>query len=211
MSLKGYAGKVLKINLTNQTTSLHPWSDTDRELYLGGKIMAAKIIFDLLDPKVQPLSEENIVVISTGPMTNTGAPASSRFNASTISPLTGLITSSNCGGSFGLLLKKTGYDALIITGKSEKKVWINNLNIMRKYRIQRAVNKIYYMQSINLIKQIIIREGINEIDTPFYEKYWHVLQTLQGALEKGRRGKKTSLKIVPVDDKAMTAKLFINN
>ncbi len=124
MSLKGYAGKVLKINLTNQTTSLHPWSDTDRELYLGGKIMAAKIIFDLLDPKVQPLSEENIVVISTGPMTNTGAPASSRFNASTISPLTGLITSSNCGGSFGLLLKKTGYDALIITGKSEKKVWI---------------------------------------------------------------------------------------
>jgi len=95
--------------------------------------------------------------------------------------------------------------------ESEKKVWINNLNIMRKYRIQRAVNKIYYMQSINLIKQIIIREGINEIDTPFYEKYWHVLQTLQGALEKGRRGKKTSLKIVPVDDKAMTAKLFINN
>ncbi|MGB3751779.1 MAG: hypothetical protein WA945_09450 [Arcobacteraceae bacterium] len=95
--------------------------------------------------------------------------------------------------------------------ESEKKAWVNNLNIMKKYRIQRAVNKIYYMQSIALIKEVILREGIKEIDTPFYEKYWHVLQTLQGALEKGRYAKNTSLQIVHNDDHAMTAKLFIKS
>ncbi|MCH4888156.1 aldehyde:ferredoxin oxidoreductase [Acidaminobacter sp. JC074] len=122
--MKAYAGKVLKIDLSTQKTSLYPWTDSDRERFLGGKVMAAKIIYDLLDDKIKPLSEENIVVISTGPMTGTGAPASSRFNVSSISPLTGLITSSNCGGDFGLMLKKTGYDALIISGKASDKVWL---------------------------------------------------------------------------------------
>lgn len=122
--LGGYEGKVLSINLSDQTTELYPWTDEDRKKYLGGKIMAAKIIYDQLAPTVKPFSEDNIVVISTGPFTNTGAPASSRFNVSTISPLTNLITSSNCGGNFGLMLKKAGYDALIIRGQSKKKVWI---------------------------------------------------------------------------------------
>lgn len=120
----GYMGNVLKIDLTRQTTELYPWTDEDRKKYLGGKIMAAKILYDLLDPSVEPLSEDNIVVISTGPFTNTGAPASSRFNVSSISPLTKLITSSNCGGNFGMMLKKAGYDALIITGRSDDQIWI---------------------------------------------------------------------------------------
>lgn len=120
----GYMGKVLKINLTTKTNELYPWSNEDRRKYLGGKIMAAKILHDLLDDDVEALSEDNVVVISTGPFTNTGAPASSRFNVSGISPLTGLVTSSNCGGDFGIMLKKAGYDALILTGKSNKKIWI---------------------------------------------------------------------------------------
>ena len=95
--------------------------------------------------------------------------------------------------------------------ESEKNAWINNLEIMKKYRIQRAVNKIYYMHSIELIKEIIMRENIKEIDTPFYEKYWHVLQTIQGAVEEGRYSKHTSLKIEKLDDDAMIAKLLIGS
>lgn len=95
--------------------------------------------------------------------------------------------------------------------ESEKNAWINNLEIMKKYRIQRAVNKIYYMHSIELIKEIIMRENIKEIDTPFYEKYWHVLQTIQGAVEEGRYSKHTSLKIEKIDDDAMIAKLLIGS
>lgn len=120
----GFAGKVLKIDLSEQKSIEYPWSDEDREMYLGGKIMAAKILCDNLDSSVKPLSSENMLVISTGPLTGTGAPASSRFNISSISPLTNLLASSNCGGSFGLFLKKAGYDALIITGKATNKTWI---------------------------------------------------------------------------------------
>lgn len=120
----GYMGKVLKIDLSNRETSQYPWSDKDRELFLGGKIMAAKIIFDNVKKGTESFSKDNYLVVSTGPLTGTGAPASSRFNISTLSPLTGLLTSSNCGGSFGLYLKKAGYDALVITGKSETPVWI---------------------------------------------------------------------------------------
>jgi len=92
--------------------------------------------------------------------------------------------------------------------ETEKNVWVNNLEIMRKYRIQRSINKIYYMQSIELIKEIIKREEIKEIDTPFYEKYWHVLQTIQGALEEGRRSVHTELKIERSNEN-MIAKLII--
>jgi len=92
--------------------------------------------------------------------------------------------------------------------ETEKNVWVNNLEIMRNYRIQRSINKIYYMQSIELIKEIIKREEIKEIDTPFYEKYWHVLQTIQGALEEGRRSVHTELKIERSNEN-MIAKLII--
>lgn len=120
----GYMGKVLIIDLKDNSTSLYPWSDEEREKYIGGKIMAAKIISDNVKASVNAFDDENIIVVSTGPLTGTNAPASSRFNISTVSPLTGLLISSNCGGNFGLSLKRTGYDALIIKGKSESPIWI---------------------------------------------------------------------------------------
>lgn len=120
----GYMGKVLMVDLTTRHTKEYPWSDRDREQYLGGKIMAAKILYDNIMDSIDALSPENLLVITTGPLSGTGAPSSSRFNISTISPLTGFIASSNCGGNFGMALKKAGYDALIIAGRSESKVWI---------------------------------------------------------------------------------------
>jgi aldehyde:ferredoxin oxidoreductase len=120
----GYMGKVLKIDLSTRRVSDYPWTDHERELYLGGKIMAAKIISDTVGPDVRPFSPDNPLVVTTGPLTGTGAPSSSRFNISTLSPLTNLLASSNCGGNFGLNLKKAGYDGIIITGKSPEPVWI---------------------------------------------------------------------------------------
>lgn len=124
----GYIGKVLKIDLTSGETSEYPWTDDDRRLYIGGKIMAAKILYDNIEKGTDPLGEDNMLVITTGPFTGAGAPSSSRFNISTLSPLTGFIASSNCGGNFGLNLKKSGYDALILTGKSKEKTWIEIVN-----------------------------------------------------------------------------------
>lgn len=120
----GYMGKVIMVDLTTQTVREYPWSDEQRELYLGGKIMAARILCDHLTGKETAFSEENWVVISTGPLTGTGAPSSSRFNVSALSPQTGLLASSNCGGSFGFHLKKAGYDALILKGKCQGHKWL---------------------------------------------------------------------------------------
>ena len=120
----GYMGKVIAVDLSSETVSEYPWSDEQRELYLGGKIMAARILCDHLTGKETAFSEENWVVISTGPLTGTGAPSSARFNISALSPQTGILASSNCGGSFGFHLKKAGYDALILKGKCTGHKWL---------------------------------------------------------------------------------------
>ena len=117
-------GKIAQVDLSTGKISEYPWSDEERRLFIGGKTMAAKIISDHLDEIRGPLDASNLLVITTGPLTGTGAPSSSRFNISTISPLTGILTSSNCGGNFGYYLKKAGWDALIISGCSETPVWL---------------------------------------------------------------------------------------
>lgn len=116
----GYAGRVLKVNLSNETFVDFPWSDADRERTLGGKIMAADILYHHIKPGMKAYDEDNWLVVTTGPLSGCGCPSTSRFNISTISPLTNIVTSSNCGGNFGLSLKKAGFDALIITGKAKK-------------------------------------------------------------------------------------------
>ncbi|MBQ7542593.1 MAG: aldehyde ferredoxin oxidoreductase family protein [Clostridia bacterium] len=121
----GYMGKVLFVDLTNRTHSLFPWTDADRKRTLGGKIMAADILLGHIQFGMKAFDEDNWIVVTTGPLTGCGCPNSSRFNISTISPLTGILTSSNCGGDFGLWLKRTGYDAVIFTGKSKTPVTVS--------------------------------------------------------------------------------------
>ena len=123
--LKGYMGRVLFIDLSTRTFRDFPWTDADRKRTLGGKIMAADILLKHITPHMKAFDEDNWLVITTGPLTGTGCPNTSRFNISTISPLTGILTSSNCGGDFGLTLKRAGFDAAIISGKSETPVQVH--------------------------------------------------------------------------------------
>ena len=91
----GYMGRVVMYNLSTGELTEYPWSDKERELFIGGKTMATKIMADNFSGNEKPFSEENLIIISTGPLTGTGAPSSSRFNISTLSPQTGITTSSN--------------------------------------------------------------------------------------------------------------------
>ncbi|MBR3587801.1 MAG: aldehyde:ferredoxin oxidoreductase, partial [Oscillospiraceae bacterium] len=120
----GYMGKVLLLDLSTGRTENYIWTDLDREKYIGGKAMASKILYDNLTGAEKPFDPENLIVIATGPLTGTGAPSSNRFDISSLSPLTGITASSNCGGNFGLYLKKAGLDALIIRGKCETLSWL---------------------------------------------------------------------------------------
>lgn len=123
--MKGYMNKIVKINLSSGVIEDYPITDKDRKLYLGGKILAGKIIYDNITTKIDAFDSDNMIVITTSPLTNSTAACSSRFNVSTISPQTGLLASSNCGGSFGMCLKRAGYDGLIIVGKADKPTLID--------------------------------------------------------------------------------------
>ena len=120
----GYMGKVLLLDLTSGKTENYIWTDLDREKYIGGKAMASKILYDNLTGSEKPFDPENLIVIATGPLTGTGAPSSNRFDISSLSPLTGITSSSNCGGNFGHYLKKAGLDALIIRGSCDRLTWV---------------------------------------------------------------------------------------
>ena len=120
----GWMGRVLRVDLTTSEVSDYPWTAGDRRMWVGGKAMAARILADTLSAGIDALGAESVVVISTGPLTGTGAPSSARFNISALSPMTGLVASSNSGGPFGTYLKRAGYDALVLTGASVGPVWL---------------------------------------------------------------------------------------
>ena len=117
-------GRVLRIDLSTREVTEYPWSDAERRSTLGGKAMAARILLDTLASGTDPLGPHNVVVVSTSPLTGTGAPSTARFNVSALSPLTSVVGSSNCGGSFGTYLKKAGVDALVLVGASATPVWL---------------------------------------------------------------------------------------
>ncbi|MFZ5573516.1 MAG: aldehyde ferredoxin oxidoreductase family protein [Thermodesulfobacteriota bacterium] len=121
---KGYAGKMLDVDLTSGRIGEYPLSDVDRERFLGGRFLSTKILWDELTPGVDPLSPENILVVMTSPLTGTGAPSSSRYDISSRSPLTGGIGHSNSGGNFGIHLKRAGWDGIVIRGRAEKPVFL---------------------------------------------------------------------------------------
>jgi len=122
---KGYMGNMLRVDLSAGTISEFDVTDRDREDYIGGKGLATKMLMDMQKPGIDPLSPEAMLVINTGPLTGSGAPCTSRFNAAAKSPLTGAIGTANCGGNFGINLKRCGYDAIVITGKADKPVYID--------------------------------------------------------------------------------------
>jgi aldehyde:ferredoxin oxidoreductase len=120
----GYAGRLLDVDLTTRTQRPWPLGDAILENCLGGKVLGARILWDELEAGIDPLSPGNILVFTTGPLTGSGAPSSSRFNVSTRNVLTGGVLSANCGGEFGVFLKRAGYDGLVVRGRSETPLWL---------------------------------------------------------------------------------------
>jgi len=118
----GTSNRVLEIDLTTKKTTEFKIAAEDRRLYLGGKGLGLRLLYDRLEPGIDPLGEDNILVFMMGVLMGTGAPCSGRFAALTKSPLTGIMVSSSCGGPFGMAFKTAGYDGLLIRGKSDQPV-----------------------------------------------------------------------------------------
>ena len=68
----------------------------------------------------------------------------------------------------------------------EKEVWVKNIELMKSYRLQRAINKIYYTHCIENIRKLFIHKGIKELMTPFNKDFFHVINSLKGVLITGK-------------------------
>lgn len=119
-----YAGKILRVNLSNGNISTEPTSRYARE-WLGASGIAAKIIYDEVKPWVTPYEPENRLIIGAGALVGTMAPGASRINANSLSPMTGGWGSSNSDSRFGGELKYAGYDSIIIEGKAHTPVYLS--------------------------------------------------------------------------------------
>ncbi len=120
-----YAGKILVVNLSTKHISTETLQKKWVRNYRGCWGLATRYYWELADPQVDPLSEENVVVIMTGPFCGSLVPLTSRFCLVSKSPHTGTIFETNTGGAFGPELKFAGYDGIIIKGRADSLTYLN--------------------------------------------------------------------------------------
>jgi aldehyde:ferredoxin oxidoreductase len=124
MSLKGYVHKILRLDASDRRVDIEELQDEWVRKFIGGSGLGTKFLYDLTDESTAPLGPENHIVFMTGPFTGTTVPLSGRHSVMSLSPLTGIFGESDVGGSWGTMLKRTGFDGIIITGKSEKPIYL---------------------------------------------------------------------------------------
>jgi aldehyde:ferredoxin oxidoreductase len=122
--MKGWIGKILRVDLTKGEWKVEELDPKLGVKFIGGRGLGSKILFDEIDPKVDPFSPNNKLIMATGPLTGTGASAAGRYMVITKAPLTGTIACSNSGGHFGAELKFAGFDLIIFEGKAKEPVYL---------------------------------------------------------------------------------------
>lgn len=115
---------VLHVDLTSGRTWREELEEPMMAMFLGGRGIAAKLLWEGLRRGIDPLSEENILIFAPGALTGTHAPSSGRMTITTKGPATGLYLKSSIGGHFGLTLKLAGWDYIVVHGASAKPVYL---------------------------------------------------------------------------------------
>jgi aldehyde:ferredoxin oxidoreductase len=127
---QGYAGKILDVDLSSRTFQTKRLAPKTARHFGGGRGLGTALLVESLYSsekdfsQIDPLGPENVLIFTTSPLTGTPVPTASRFHASFISPLTGGIGSANSGGKWGVTLKRTGWDALILRGRASNPLLI---------------------------------------------------------------------------------------
>ena len=123
--IAGYHGRVLEIDLTAGRVRVVPLDPEAAMDYLGGRGLAARTLYDTIDPGCDPLGPDNAVVIATSPLVGSTAPTAGRGHMAFKSPLTDVLGTSNSGGNWGAGFKGTGHDVLVIKGAASSPVMID--------------------------------------------------------------------------------------
>ena len=116
--MKGYGGRILHVDLTRGDVRVEPVSEATARTLLGGNGLAARLLHDHVPAGVDAFDPGNAVVLAVGPVTDTTVPGNSRACVAAKSPLTGLFFDSTFGGRFPATLKRTGFDAVLVTGRA---------------------------------------------------------------------------------------------
>jgi aldehyde:ferredoxin oxidoreductase len=120
VNMFGWNGKFLRVNLGKRKAVVDKYTQEVAVNFLGGRGFAAKILWEELKPGTDPLSPENKLILATGPLTGFVLPSSSKLVVAAKSPLTGGYGDGNLGTFAAAQMRKSGYDAVVIEGKSEK-------------------------------------------------------------------------------------------
>ncbi|MCG7900510.1 MAG: aldehyde ferredoxin oxidoreductase family protein, partial [Candidatus Thiodiazotropha weberae] len=123
-----WSGKLLRVNLTNGTCTSEALNMEWAQEYLGQRGLASKYLVEEIDPQVDPLSPENKMIMTTGPLTGTMAATGGRYSVVTKGPLTNCIACSNSGGFIGAEMHNAGWDMIIFEGRSANPVYLYLLN-----------------------------------------------------------------------------------
>ncbi|MDD4876627.1 MAG: aldehyde ferredoxin oxidoreductase family protein [Dehalococcoidales bacterium] len=128
LSRGGYTGKILRVNLTDKTTSIDEQDEKFYRRYFGGTALIGYYLLKELKPGIDPLGPDNKLIFTSGVITGTPCAGSGRSGVGSKSPLTNGWGDSQAGGFWPAELKRAGWDAIIIEGKSDKPVylWIND-------------------------------------------------------------------------------------
>jgi len=116
--MKGYGGRMLLVDLTRGTSRPLPLDEGTARAFLGGNGLAAKLLWEHVPAGIDAFDPANAVVFAVGPVTDTTVPGNSRACVAAKSPLTDLFFDSTFGGRFPATLKRTGFDAVMITGRA---------------------------------------------------------------------------------------------
>jgi len=126
--MDGFHNVVLHINLSQRSFEEEAIDDAVYKQLLGGKGLGTHLLLKNTKAGVDPLSADNVIIFTTGPITDTKVYGSCRYGAITKSPLTGIFSESYSGGKVAEPISRTGYDAIIIKGASKKPVYLEISN-----------------------------------------------------------------------------------
>ncbi len=127
-----YAGKILRVDLSTGKTEIENLSEEMAKQYIGGVGLGIRLLVENLEQGTDAFSPDNPLIFVTGPLSGTMGPtAGNGYAVVSKSPATGGVAEAKAHGFFGPDLKRAGYDAVIITGKAEKPVylWIDDDNV----------------------------------------------------------------------------------
>jgi len=124
LAFHGFAGKILHVDLSSGQTKTEPLSLEMAKKFIGGRGINHKLAYDLLPVEADPFSPENLIILGAGPFSGTLIPGCSEMVATTKFPINNAMATASGAGKFSLMLKTSGYDHVVISGRSKRPVYL---------------------------------------------------------------------------------------